>query len=58
MTALQSLRDLELVGEWLGSGLAVPIDSRHKVTDLAVALRRQTERGRVGRVVVDVAEGW
>lgn len=47
-----------MVGEWLGSGLAVPIDSRHKVTDLAVALGRQTERGRVGRVVVDVAEGW
>ena len=50
--------DLELVGGWLSDGLEVPIDSRHKIADLAVALKRQTDRDRVGRVVVDVAEGW
>ena len=50
--------DLELVGEWLSDGLDVRIDSRHKIADLGAALKRQTDRGRVGRVVVDVAEGW
>jgi NADPH:quinone reductase-like Zn-dependent oxidoreductase len=50
--------DLELVGSWLSNGLEVTIDSRHKVADLDVALKRQADRGRVGRVVVDVAEGW
>ena len=50
--------DLELVGSWLSDGLAVPIDSRHTIADLGAALKRQTDRGRVGRVVVDVADGW
>ena len=50
--------DLELVGEWLGDGLEMTIDSRHKIGDLDAALKRQNERGRVGRVVVDVADGW
>ncbi len=50
--------DLELVGGWLGNGLEVTIDSRHKVADLVVALKRRTDRGRAGRVVVDVADGW
>ena len=50
--------DLELVGGWLSDGLEVTIDSRHTITDLATALQRQTDRGRVGRVVVDVADGW
>jgi NADPH:quinone reductase-like Zn-dependent oxidoreductase len=50
--------DLELVGGWLSEGLEVPIDSRHKIADLGAALKRQADRGRVGRVVVDVAEGW
>jgi len=50
--------DLELVGNWLSDGLEVPIDSRYKITDLGEALARQTNRDRVGRVVVDVAEGW
>ncbi len=50
--------DLELVGGWLGDGLEVPIDSRHKIADLGAALKRQADRGRVGRVVVDVAESW
>ena len=50
--------DLELVGCWLSDGLEVPIDSRHKIADLSAALNRQTDRGRIGRVVVDVADGW
>ncbi len=50
--------DLELVGGWLSHGLEVPIDSRHKIADLGAALERQTDRGRIGRVVVDVADGW
>jgi NADPH:quinone reductase-like Zn-dependent oxidoreductase len=36
----------------------VPIDSRYTVADLHGAFHRQTDRGRVGRVVVDVAGGW
>ena len=50
--------DLELVGGWLADGLEAPIDSRHKIADLATALKRQTDSQRIGRVVVDVAEGW
>jgi len=50
--------DLELVGGWLSAGLEVPIDSRHKIVDLGNALKRQTDRARAGRVVVDVADGW
>jgi NADPH:quinone reductase-like Zn-dependent oxidoreductase len=50
--------DLELVGGWLSDGLEVPIDSRHPIAELGAALERQTDSGRVGRVVVDVAEGW
>lgn len=50
--------DLELVGSWLSDGLEVPIDSRYKIANLDEALKRQTDRGRVGRVAVDVAEGW
>lgn len=50
--------DLELVGGWLSDGLEVPIDSRHRIANLDTALKRQSDRGRSGRVVVDVAEGW
>lgn len=50
--------DLELVGGWLSDGLEVTIDSRHKIADLSAALDRQVDRNRIGRVVVDVAEGW
>ncbi len=52
--------DLELIGGWLADGLDVPIDSRHRIADLGAALERQVDRDRdrVGRVVVNVAEGW
>ena len=48
--------DLELVGQWLSEGMEVAIDSRHALVDLADALKRQTEAGRVGRVVVDIKD--
>jgi hypothetical protein len=50
--------DLELVGSWLGDGLKVPIDSRHRIADLGAAFERQADRNRAGRIVIDVAEGW
>jgi NADPH:quinone reductase-like Zn-dependent oxidoreductase len=50
--------DLELIGGWLSDGLQVTIDSRHEINALGAALRRQTEPGRTGRVVVEVAGGW
>jgi NADPH:quinone reductase-like Zn-dependent oxidoreductase len=50
--------DLELVGGWLNDGLNVPIDSHFKIAELGAALKRQTDHGRIGRVVIDVAEGW
>lgn len=50
--------DLELVGEWLVDGLAVPIDSSHNIADLGVAMERQKSRERSGKVVLNVADGW
>ena len=50
--------DLELVGGWLSNGLQVPIDSRHTIADLGAALERQADRGRAGRVVVDIDGEW
>jgi len=50
--------DLELINRWLSEGLEVPIDSHHKIANLTDALKRQTEQGRVGRVIVEVAGGW
>lgn len=50
--------DLELVGGWLLDGLEVAIDSRHPVAEVAAALERQAERGRIGKVGVDVDDGW
>ena len=46
------------VGGWLDDGLAVPNDSHPRIADLSAALDRQTDRGRSGRVVVHVADGW
>ena len=51
-------KDLKLVGTWLADDLQVPIDSRHAIADLGAALRRQGDPARVGRVCVDVADGW
>lgn len=58
VAATSKRADLERVGGWLSQGLEVPIDSRHKIADLGAALKRQVDRSRTGRVVVDVAAGW
>jgi NADPH:quinone reductase-like Zn-dependent oxidoreductase len=50
--------DLELVGGWMSDGLEIPIDSRYKISELGNALKRQSDRRRIGRVVVDVDDGW
>jgi len=51
--------DLELVGSWLADGtLTVDIDSAYPVKDLSSACRRQRDRTKVGRVVVEVEGGW
>ena len=58
VTVASKRADLELVGDWLSDGMQVPIDSIYKITDLDIALKRQNDPQRSGRVVVDVAEGW
>jgi NADPH:quinone reductase-like Zn-dependent oxidoreductase len=50
--------DLELVGGWLTEGLEVPIDSTFKVSDFETALKKQASGERVGKIVIDVANGW
>lgn len=52
-------KDLELVGEWLSSGsLKVDVDSTYAVKDFRKALERQGNKARVGRVVIQVEDGW
>lgn len=58
VTVASRRADLELVGSWLSDELEVPIDSRHPVGALNAAFRRQADRDRAGRVVVEVADGW
>jgi NADPH:quinone reductase-like Zn-dependent oxidoreductase len=59
MVQVKSKRgDLELVGTWLSEGLEVPVDSAFKVSDLDSAYKRLTSTGRMGKVVIDVADGW
>ena len=50
--------DLELVGGWLSDGLEVAIDSCHRIADLGAAFKHQADPAQVGRVVIDVADGW
>jgi NADPH:quinone reductase-like Zn-dependent oxidoreductase len=50
--------DLELLGSWIADGLQAPIDSRHPIRNLASALARFHEKGRVGKIVIEVADGW
>uniref|UniRef100_A0A7S1DBV1 Enoyl reductase (ER) domain-containing protein n=1 Tax=Cyclophora tenuis TaxID=216820 RepID=A0A7S1DBV1_CYCTE len=57
--AMSKRQDLELVGEWLSSSkLQIPIDSTFKVKDMKDAMARQADRAKVGRVIIDVANGW
>lgn len=50
--------DLELVGSWLSEGLEVHIDSRYKISELGEALKRNMDKNRIGKVVVDIDQGW
>ena len=46
--------DLQLLGEWLASGLQVPIDSTIPVSDVAKGLARLKAGEVLGRIAVDV----
>ena len=50
--------DLELIGSWLEDGLEVTVDSYYRVIKLEEAVARQSDRSKLGRVVVDVEGGW
>jgi alcohol dehydrogenase len=51
-------KDLELVGEWLEGGLIVDIDSTFPIRDMKSALARNGDKSKVGRVVIQVSDGW
>jgi NADPH:quinone reductase-like Zn-dependent oxidoreductase len=51
-------RDLELLAKWLGEGFEVAIDSTLPVRDVAKGLLRYQRGEFVGRIVVDVANGF
>ncbi len=50
--------DLDLLGQWLTSGLEVPLDTTVPVRNVADALARLERGGVVGRIAVDVAGGF
>ena len=50
--------DLRLVGQWLSSGLSVPIDSTVPVRDVAKGLATLRQGEVVGRIGVDVLYGF
>jgi len=51
-------QDLELVGEWMKSGMTVPIDSVYDIKDIDDARERQESGKKSGRAVIKVADGW
>jgi len=52
-------KDLELVSGWLSSGeLKIDIDSTYSIKDIGDALKRQVDKAKVGRIVIQVEEGW
>ena len=51
--------DMELIGDWLSSEqVKITVDSTFKVKDVSEAIKRQAARAKVGRVTLDVANGW
>jgi NADPH:quinone reductase-like Zn-dependent oxidoreductase len=50
--------DLQKVGEWLASGLEIPIDSTVPVRDVAAGLAKLRGGSALGRLAVDVANGF
>merc|ERR1712113_329171 len=52
-------KDLEIVGGWLSSGtLKVDIDSTYSIKDIGDALKRQVDKAKVGRIMLEVEGGW
>jgi NADPH:quinone reductase-like Zn-dependent oxidoreductase len=51
-------KDLELLAKWLGEGLEVSIDSTLPVREVAKGILRYKKGDFVGRIVVDVANGF
>jgi NADPH:quinone reductase-like Zn-dependent oxidoreductase len=50
--------DLRQIGEWLAAGLVLPIDSTIPVRDVPKGLARLLQGDVLGRIVVDVANGF
>lgn len=51
--------DFGLVGTWLSQGtLKIDVDSQYKASNLDKAVERQKDRSKIGRVVVQVENGW
>jgi hypothetical protein len=51
-------KDLELLAKWLGEGFEVSIDSTLPVKEVAKGVLRYQKGDFVGRIVVDVANGF
>lgn len=51
--------DLELVGEWMKQGkLKVDVDSVFAIHEIEKALIRQSNKSKLGRIVLRVKDGW
>jgi NADPH:quinone reductase-like Zn-dependent oxidoreductase len=50
--------DLDLLGSWITGGMKVPIDARFPIRDLRAAIDRVAKGQVLGRVVVDVQNGF
>jgi len=50
--------DLDLLSEWLQSGLQIDVDSVYPVKDMNRAMERQASRVKAGRVAIQVDGGW
>jgi NADPH:quinone reductase-like Zn-dependent oxidoreductase len=51
-------RDLTLLGEWLSEGMEIPVDLTYPVTKLDQALSRYENGEFLGRILVDVWNGF
>jgi NADPH:quinone reductase-like Zn-dependent oxidoreductase len=51
-------RDLTLLGEWLSEGMEIPVDLTYPVTKLDQALSRYEKGEFLGRILVDVWNGF
>jgi NADPH:quinone reductase-like Zn-dependent oxidoreductase len=50
--------DLALLGDWLGEGMEIPVDSTYPVSKIDQALSRYEKGDYLGRILVDVANGF